>query len=92
MYLRAFQLEITSLLITEILDVLCYSLLIEPNLWDTANWCYFCRELIQFCLHLWRVELGKFWPPLFSCENPNLLSPARNLNIKNKFSYTSQFI
>ena len=42
MYLRAFQLEIASLLITEILDVFCYSLLIESNLWDTANWCYFC--------------------------------------------------
>ena len=42
MYLRVVQLEITSLLITEILDVLSYSLLIEPNHWDTANWCYFC--------------------------------------------------
>lgn len=47
MYLRvSFQLKITSLLITEILDVLCYALFIETNLWDTANWCYFCRELI----------------------------------------------
>lgn len=41
MYLGAFQFEIMSMLITEILDVLCYSLLIESNVWDTANWCYF---------------------------------------------------
>lgn len=63
MYLRvSFQLEITSLLITEILDVLCYALFIETNLWVLQTGAISAENSFSFAFICGELNLGNSGP------------------------------